>query len=105
MNRHAAALLQEGQDIDDGLDLQERSVLGAALLGAIAADMMPDCDASARAADHAGFKQRHAHVWRTARVFEPDERAAGAYEEGYRKYLALHPAMKEAGVYCLRDWC
>ncbi|MFQ6098079.1 MAG: FGGY-family carbohydrate kinase [Armatimonadota bacterium] len=78
---------------------QERSVLGAALLGAIAADMMPGYAGWSRSADYRGFKRAFAHLWQTARTFEPDRRASEGYQEAYQKYLALHPAMKAAGLY------
>lgn len=66
------------------LEFPETAVLGAALLGGVAAGLYHDPFAAAAAAAH-----------RAARVHRPDPAARAVYDRQHALYAALYPALKE----------
>lgn len=64
----------------------ETAVAGAAILAAAGVGAVPDLAAGVAA------------MTRVARRLEPDPAARRAYDAGYAQYLALHPALRSAGI-------
>lgn len=81
------------------LEYQERSALGAALMGAIAGGHVPEYDSWAKTKDYSGVRDRLGTMCKVSNEFQPVPERGPRYDELFDKYVALYPALKGAGLF------
>jgi len=81
------------------LEYEERTALGAALMGAIAGGYVPEYDSWVRAKDYAGLRAKLGAMCQVRNEFEPVSERGPLYDDLFAKYVALYPALKGAGVF------
>lgn len=81
------------------LEYQERTALGAALMGAIAGGYVPEYDSWVRAKDYQGVSAKLGAMCDMRSEYEPVAERGPRYDDLFEKYVALYPALKGAGVF------
>ncbi len=78
---------------------QERSALGAALMGTAASGFVAGYADWAKQRDYTALKAHLGEVCAAQRVYEPNPDRAALYDGLFERYVALYPALKGAGLF------